>query len=114
MPRTAAKPAQADDNNEKEVKPQEPAQADQRYFKSSNDGLKVLVGNRNEDGTHDPDLLDFVSFTRYTEKFQGDTVRVGYLATDNERAIEVLSNDPYVTELSQEDYDKAVESATRA
>lgn len=87
-------------------------QPEVKYFRSLNDGLAVQVGDNNPEGSYDPDLLVHVRFTRYTEKFQGDTIRVGYLATDNARAIEVLSNDPYVSELSKEDYDKAVEAAT--
>jgi hypothetical protein len=48
-----------------------------------------------------------VRFAPYREKEFGDVTKVGYLATDNAVAIKALKNDPNVSEISQEEFDKA-------
>lgn len=75
------------------------------YFRTMVAGLKVVVGNI-EAGEVAPPT---VQFSQYREKFEGDNVRVGYLATDNEVAIDKLRADHQVEEIDSDDYAKATD-----
>lgn len=46
-------------------------------------------------------------FTPYFETYQGDSVKVGYLATSNPRVVEVLTADINVEVIDQKDFEKA-------
>lgn len=48
-------------------------------------------------------------FVPFYEKWQGDTRKVGYLATDNARAIELARKDPRVEEIDKKEYDKCTD-----
>lgn len=79
-----------------------------KYFKSRLAGLQVVVGQPDtKKGEVAPKTVDF---TKVEEKYQGDRVYVGYLATDNKRALEVLANDPNVEEIDQDDYEQATKT----
>lgn len=76
-----------------------------KYFKSRISGLEIVVGDPPEDKSS----LDHekVRFVPYREKFQGDNIKVGYLATDNARALEILATQPDVQEITKKDFDQA-------
>ncbi len=84
--------------------PPEPPKSDGlRYFKSQIAGLTVQVG---------PPLSHEVApqtvrFVPYEEKFQGDPVKVGYLATDNAVAIKKCRADDNVEEIDKDEFEKA-------
>ena len=80
-----------------------------KYYRSRLHGLSVVVNNDLEDP--DPTTaVEKVRFEPFQEKFQGDDVKVGYLATDNKRAQELLDNDPSVEELTKDEYEKATDT----
>lgn len=70
-----------------------------KFFRSNVSGLIISTG---EDTS--------VRFQPYYEKYQGDDVRVGYLATADERALEVLAEDLNVEEISEKEFVKATDS----
>jgi hypothetical protein len=75
------------------------------YYRSGIAGLEVVVGPPDEDkGEVAPQT---VRFAPYREKEFGDVTKVGYLATDNAKAVKALESDPDVTEIDQDEFDKA-------
>lgn len=46
-------------------------------------------------------------FQPYFEKWQGETVKVGYLASDNEKVQAILADDINVQEIEEADFKKA-------
>lgn len=75
-----------------------------KYFVNRNNaGASIMVGEKavNE--------IDVVRFTPYYDTWKGDQVRVGYLKTDNKRAIELCQEDPNCEEISFSDYRLALE-----
>lgn len=77
-----------------------------KYFKSRISGLSVQVADaptdeEKEKGNVAPPV---VRFEAYEEKYQGDKVVVGYLATDNLVAIKKLSKDGNVESISEKEY----------
>lgn len=87
--------------------------ADTKYYRSKLlPGLSIQIGDepgRQEQPTE-------VRFTPYAEKDEktGDTNRVGYLATDEPDAQEILTDDANVEEISKEEFEQATENGTRA
>lgn len=80
-------------------------QASTHYYRSGISGLEVVVAPADESkGEVAPQT---VRFAPYREKEFGDVTRVGYLATDNAKAVKALKDDPNVTEISQDEFDKA-------
>lgn len=71
-----------------------------KFYRSRLSGLKVVVN----DQVADPTLVEYVRFTGVKEKFQGDTILVGYLKTSNKVAIEKLAGDPNVEEISAKEW----------
>ena len=88
------------DNNESQAKTQT------AYFRSRFAGLKVVVGEAPEGELEQ----EFVAFTPYWERWDGDRVRVGYLATDNPVAIEKLSADDNVEKITKTDFEAATDT----
>lgn len=79
--------------------------ANVKYYRSGVAGLEVVVAPPDESkGEVAPQT---VRFAPYREKEFGDVTKVGYLATDNAVAISKLEGDPNVTEIDQDEYDKA-------
>lgn len=70
-----------------------------KFFRSNVSGLIISTGEETS-----------VRFQPYYEKYQGDDVRVGYLATADKRALEVLATDGTVEEISEKDFVKATQS----
>lgn len=83
-----------------------------KYFRSSIAGLEVVIGQPDRDlGEVAPKTVRFVP---YREKEFGDVVKVGYLSTDDTVALKKLLNDPNVTEIEKDEFDKNTgEKATR-
>lgn len=76
-----------------------------KYYRSSISGLSVEVAPPDESkGEVAPQT---VRFAPYREKEFGDVTKVGYLATDNKVAQKKLANDPNVTEIDEDEYNKA-------
>ena len=75
--------------------------------------LSVVVADADrEKGEVAPQTVDFVP---YEEKWEGDKVYVGYLATDNEVAQKILANDQNVEEIDADEYKQRTgEKAIRA
>jgi hypothetical protein len=85
--------------------------ADTKYYRSLLSGLEVVVGDPPKDGSS----LDHekVRFVPYREKWQGDTRKVGYLATDNPVAIEKLQDVSEAEEITKKEFDASTgEDAT--
>lgn len=75
-----------------------------KYFRTRLAGLKVVVNDQVED----PTLVEYERFTPVKEKFQGDTIKVGYLKTKNPIVLAKLEGDANVEEISADEYSKAV------
>lgn len=75
-----------------------------KFYKSRLFGLKVIVN----DQVADPTLVEYVHFTGVKEKFQGDTIKTGYIKTDNKIAIAKLEGDPMVEVITEAEYEKAI------
>lgn len=74
------------------------------YFKTDVAGLRLMVdGGDTKEGR----MPEYVRFEPHFETYQGDRVRVGYLATDNAKAIKMAKEDYTVEQISKEDYEKA-------
>lgn len=94
-------------NNENKDKPEAPkAKSGTKFFRSRLAGLAIVVGE--SDPLH-PVAPETVRFVPHYERYQGDRVTVGYLATDNKRALEVLATDGNVEEISAKEYKDATE-----
>lgn len=79
-----------------------------KYYKSCLSGLSVVVGEH--DPAHPGDAPKSIRFVPYVEKFEGDKVYVGYLATQNEVAHTKLAVDPNVEEIDKDEFEKATKS----
>lgn len=82
------------------------ADVGKKYFRSKVWGLSVVVDPTPEEGQVAPQIVQFEAFV---ERIQGDQTKVGYLATDNARAIEILSEDPSVESISRKEYKEATD-----
>lgn len=78
------------------------------YYRSKLSGLSVIVGG----ATSDNPEPQYVRFNAFLEKEAGDPIKVGYLATDNEIAIERLAQDPNVEEIDQSEYKKCTDDTS--
>lgn len=79
--------------------PKPVAKPSKSYFRSSVPGLSVLTG----EGDVSPEREQFEP---YKEKWQGEDIAVGYLATRNPVVIAKLKNDSSVDEISKEEFDR--------
>jgi hypothetical protein len=99
-------------SNSEETTSHETFSKDYRFYKSKIAGLTINIGDTPErDEQH-----EFVRFTPYEffDEAKGDHYIVGYLATDEQDAIEVLADDINVEEIKQEEYQKVVQTAKRS
>jgi hypothetical protein len=78
-----------------------------KFYRTRLNGLTIILGNHK---ALDPDELERVRFTTKLELFQGDKVKVGYLATDDKRAHKILEADYNVEEIEEKEYNKAMEA----
>lgn len=86
--------------------------SDFKFFESTLPGLGVRIGDepaRDEQ----PQKVRFVPYEFFDEE-KGDHYSLGYLATDEQDAIEVLSDDPNVKEITEDEYREATEKGKRA
>jgi hypothetical protein len=64
--------------------------------------LRIRVGEpENPGGT-----AEYVQFTPVTQRWDGDSVLVGYLATDHPDANDILAEDGTVEEISQREFEE--------
>lgn len=89
----------------KEVKKEEPKDST-KFFRSRLNGLTVVLGGHK---STDPTDLETVVFATKVEMFQGDAVKFGYLATDDKRAHKILEGDYNVEEITEKEYNTAME-----
>lgn len=86
---------------------------DYKFYKSSLvPGLSVQIGDEPE-RDEIPQRVRFTPYSFFIEE-KGETVQVGYLATDESDAIEVLADDPNVEEIDENEYREALKTGTRA
>lgn len=69
-------------------------------------GLSVTTDQRD---VRDPNTVQEVRFVPYQEKWQGETVSVGYLETTSSRAQAILATDGAVEEIDQAEFEKATD-----
>lgn len=77
-----------------------------KYYRTRIAGLSVHTSEP-KDGDVAPGRTRFKPFL---EKFQGDEVKVGYLATDDETAQKKLDQDINVEKIEKSDYEKATDT----
>lgn len=80
------------------------------YYRTRISGLAVQVSPSDPENPIAPEV---VRFQPVKERYQGDQVTVGYLATDDKRAIEILKTDGNVEVISKDDYNKAMGIKTK-
>lgn len=78
------------------------------YYRSRLSGLSVVVGEY--DPAHPADAPKSIRFVPYVEKYEGDKIYVGYLATQNEIAQSKLEADPNVESIDKDEFEKATKS----
>lgn len=69
-------------------------------------GLSITVDARD---VRDPNQLVEVRFVPYAEKWQGETVKVGYLETTSSRAQQILAADGFVEEIDKAEFEKSTD-----
>jgi hypothetical protein len=89
------------EETEEVVEEVKPAAKGMKFYRSRLNGLTVVLGNHK---ANDPDEIERVRFVTRKEIYQGDTVKFGYLATDDKRAHAILANDLNVKEISEKEY----------
>jgi ethanolamine utilization protein EutQ (cupin superfamily) len=76
-----------------------------KYYKSAISGLSVVIGQPDrEKGEVAPKT---VRFTPYLEKENGDSVKVGYLQTEDTTVQGILKHDSNVVAIEKDEFDKA-------
>lgn len=78
-----------------------------KYYRSTIAGLSVSLSEAEDRSIVGVDEISFTPVTTHDEE-KGEDVRLGYLATDEPEAQEILEDDASVTEISKADYDKAM------
>ncbi len=77
-----------------------------KYFRTRLHGLKIVVGEPSPGQIEQ----ESVSFVPYFERWDGDRIKVGYLETDNSVAIEKLTEDINVDEISEKEFKEATDT----
>lgn len=84
-----------------------------RFYKSTTlPGLSVQIGDSPTGQQDQPQHVQFTPHEFFDEE-KGDHYKVGYLATDEQDAIEVLADDTNVTEISESEYRDETQNAKR-
>lgn len=80
-----------------------------KYFKSTISGLAIQLNEPDNDDRTDigVDEVKFVP-VRFFDEARGEHYELGFLATDDEYAQEILAEDSNVTEINKSEYDKAL------
>lgn len=99
-------------NNDTEQEGQETFGSGFKFFESQLPGLSVQIGDE-PDRDEQPNLVRFTPYEFFDEA-KGDHYSLGYLATDEQDAIEVLSDDFNVKEITEDEYRKATSKGKRA
>lgn len=81
-----------------------------KYFYSIVSGLKFQVGDNNEQGKNDPDLLEYVAFSPVVTKINGESVRRGILVLEakdqNKSILDRLEADVNVSSITKAKYEE--------
>lgn len=75
-----------------------------KYFKSNISGLAFQVSESDPENPVAPEVVRFVP---YFERYQGDRVKVGYLATNDPRVLDRVVADPNTEEITSSDFKSA-------
>lgn len=81
------------------------AEVKMRYYRSQIAGLALTVGDPGE-GQIAPETVNFVP---HKELYQGDYIKVGYLATDNVIAQRIAKSDPNIVEIKEDEYNQSTD-----
>lgn len=76
-----------------------------RYYRTNIAGLSFVVGAPQGNEV----APETVRFKQYQEMWQGDEIRVGYLATDDIRAQRIAKADINVEEIEEEAFNQATD-----
>lgn len=79
---------------------------DTKFFRTHIHGLKVVTGAAPAGELE----AESVAFVPYYERWDGDRIKVGYLETGNPIAIEKLSADLNVEEISESEFKSATDT----
>lgn len=80
------------------------------YFMNRKMAALRIVWQRPKDRLNpNPDDRKVERFVAYYDTWKGDRVKVGYLKTDNPKVIEICQNDNSCEEITQKEYEKAVD-----
>lgn len=101
---TQSTPVAPKQDEKPEQKTQAQPKSSKKYFRSTIAGLGFQVA---ESDPANPVAPEVVRFVPYYERFQGDRVKVGYLATSDDRVLDRLAEDPNVEEISAKDFKEA-------
>jgi hypothetical protein len=86
-----------------------------KYYKNEKiAGLSVIWQHPKDTTLATPDDYKYARFTPYYDTYKGDRVMVGYLETDNEKLINVLSTDTSCIEIDAKEYEKATTELAKA
>lgn len=85
---------------------------DTKFFKSSIAGLAIQIGDE-PSREEQPSVVRFTPYEFRDEK-RGENYTVGYLATEEQDALEVLADDPNVTEIDEKEFRDVLENGKRA
>lgn len=86
-----------------------------RYFKNEKTaGLSLIWQHPKDVALATPDDYKYIRFTPYYDTFKGDRVMVGYLETDNKKAVDILLKDNNCIEIDAKEYKKATEELAKA
>ena len=80
---------------------------DVKYYRSTIAGLSISLSESDDRSIVGVDEISFTPVTIHDEE-KGEDVRLGFLATDEPEAQEILEDDASVVEISKADYDKAM------
>lgn len=97
------------DNDNKNDDQKQTTGAVVKYYKSTIAGLSLQLNEPDNDDRAEIgiDEAKFVPVRFFDEK-AGEHYQLGFLATDDEYAQDLLEEDPHVTEIQKSEYDKAL------
>ena len=78
-----------------------------KYYRSNIAGLSISLSEAEDRSIVGVDEISFTPVTVHDEE-KGEDVHLGYLATDELEAQEILEDDASVVEISKSEYDKAM------
>lgn len=85
------------------------------YFKNTRQASLKVVWQRPEDRlAPNPEDRKVIRFTAYSDTWKGNPVRVGYLETDNPKAVKALEANSTCVKIDKAEYEKAMKELSKA